>query len=100
MLNSLGVLAIIPATVLLTFSFFVLFAIRKLEVGDLKVFGKVLVILLWVGAALILLTVISPRLTGPCSMDKMQMHKMHKMMKGDMARPMMPGRAPSDTMAQ
>jgi len=88
LVKSLGILAIIPATVLLTFSFFVLFTIRKMEKGNLKVFGKIIVALLWVCAALILLTGIFSKSAGRCPMGKMPMHKM---MKGDRGYPMMKG---------
>ncbi|MDD5292319.1 MAG: hypothetical protein PHY46_03980 [Candidatus Omnitrophica bacterium] len=104
--QSLGALVVVPATVLLTFSFFVLFVIRKLEAGKLKIFGKVVVILLWVCAALVLCAGICPQLTGRCPMGKKPMHKMMKggmgypMMKGDMDYKMMKEKMPSPDMAQ
>ena len=49
----LGLCAIIPATVLLTISFFVLYALRKVENGGLKVFGYVIAAFLWLSAALV-----------------------------------------------
>ena len=48
-----GFLAIVPATILLTISFFVLLALRKIEAQGLKAFGYVVASLLWVGALMI-----------------------------------------------
>lgn len=48
-----GVFAIVPTTILLTISFFVLFAIRKVDSEGLKSFGRVIVLLLWVSATVI-----------------------------------------------
>lgn len=86
-----GVLAIIPATVLLGLSFFVLLATRKLDSNPLKVFGKVIAVLLWICTAIIILANLrGGHLEG----------KMHKMMKGDMGRPMMQGQMPPQRMAE
>lgn len=52
----LGMLAIVPMTVLLTISFFVLFALKKVEDKPLKTFGLVVAVLLWVSAALVFTT--------------------------------------------
>jgi hypothetical protein len=49
----IGVFTIIPATLLLTVSFFVLFALRKLESQGLKAFGYVIAAMLWVSALLV-----------------------------------------------
>ena len=96
MLKSSAVLAIIPATVLLTISFFVLFATTKLNVGGLKTFGKILIALLWICALGVLLIAASPESRGRCAMDKMQMHKM---MKQRMGCPMMQDQGmPNDQM--
>jgi len=48
-----GLLAIIPVALLLTVSFFVLFALGKIQEKRLKTFGYVIVALLWVGALLV-----------------------------------------------
>jgi len=48
-----GLFAVIPAAVLLTISFFVLFAMRKIETQGLKAFGYVVAALLWLAAALV-----------------------------------------------
>lgn len=50
----IGVFLIIPATILLTISFFVLLVLRKLESEGLKAFGHVIVVLLWVSAVMLL----------------------------------------------
>jgi uncharacterized membrane protein len=49
----LGLMAIIPATLLLTASFFVLFTLRKIEAQGLKIFGYVITALLWIAALLV-----------------------------------------------
>ncbi|MDD5618112.1 MAG: hypothetical protein PHG69_03375 [Candidatus Omnitrophica bacterium] len=78
--KSFGASMLMPVTVFLTLSFFVMLAVKKIEAGSLKTFGKVVVVLLWLCAATILLTgLYSPR--GG--------HFMGKMMKGGMKCPMM-----------
>ncbi len=52
MFRLMGVFAIIPTTMLLTVSFFVLFTSRKIESSGLKAFGWVVIALLWLGALL------------------------------------------------
>jgi len=58
MLNSMPIFAIVPMTILLTVSFFVLLVARKTDVQGLKVFGFVVAALLWVCAAIMLSMVI------------------------------------------
>lgn len=55
MIRLSGIFTIIPATILLTISFFVLFAVTKIESIVLKNFGKVVAALLWISAGLFLL---------------------------------------------
>jgi predicted permease len=51
----LGLYALIPMTGLLTVSYFVLFANRMVQEGSgIKTFGKVVAVLLWIAAALVL----------------------------------------------
>lgn len=59
-----GLLAIIPTTILLTISFFVLFANRKVEQQNLKTFGTIIAVLLWLSAALVFSTGIYSLSTG------------------------------------
>ena len=84
-LRIMGVFAIIPATVLLTVSFFVMFLKRKIEAGSLKVFGYIVVILLWISAALILGCGIYTMITGQCPMIQMM-----QAMKAEMYVPQIP----------
>jgi len=86
-LKMFGIFAIIPATVLLTISFFVLFAKRMIEARGLKVFGCIIVILLWICAALILGGGIYTMAKGRCPMMRMMYG-----MKGGMWGPQMPGK--------
>ncbi len=55
MIRLSGILTIIPATVFLTVSFFVLFTVTKAESLNLKKFGKLIAVLLWISAGLFLL---------------------------------------------
>lgn len=48
-----AVFAIVHTALLLTVSFFVLLAIRKVDTQPLKVFGYAVTVLLWIAAALI-----------------------------------------------
>ncbi|MFA5779404.1 MAG: hypothetical protein WC947_04650 [Elusimicrobiota bacterium] len=50
----MGLFSIIPVTVFLTVSFFVLFAVQKTEKQGLKQFGRVIAVLLWISAAAVL----------------------------------------------
>ena len=84
-LRIMGIFAIIPVTVLLTVSFFVLFLKRKIETGSLKVFGYAIVILLWISAALILGCGIYTMITGQCPLMQMM-----QAMKVGMYGPQMP----------
>jgi len=83
-----GLLAVVPVAVLLTISFFVLFAVRKIDTHGLKVFGYVVATLLWVAAAVIFsLGVFSITKDGgmPCPMMQMMTRDRaprHEMMKG------------------
>ena len=54
MLSAIPGFAIVPMTMLLTVSFFVLLAARKADAQGVKAFGYVLAVLLWISAALIL----------------------------------------------
>jgi len=83
----MGLFAIIPATLLLVVSFFVLFTLRKIETQGLKVFGYIIAVLLWVGVALVLSLGIYTVSTGRHPMMEM----MQGMMKGHMQQ-MMKGR--------
>jgi len=54
MLSGMPGFAIVPMTMLLTVSFFVLLAARKADSQGVKAFGYVLAVLLWISAALVL----------------------------------------------
>lgn len=64
----LGLFALIPATVLLTISFFVLVVTRRIESHALKVFGYVVAAFLWLAVTLIITTGMLVIATGrlPC----------------------------------
>lgn len=82
--NYLGTFSLIPVTLLLTISFFVLFVIRKLESKGLKNFGYVIAVLLWICALLVLSSGIYTIATGRIPM----MSEMQQMMKEPMQHPM------------
>jgi hypothetical protein len=54
MMRLLGVFAIIPASLLLTLSFFVLYTTRKPDCKDLKPLGLNAAVLLWISTSLVL----------------------------------------------
>lgn len=56
MIYPLGFFALIPATLLVTISFFVLFATKKMETAGLKTFGIIVAVLLWISAAMVFVT--------------------------------------------
>jgi hypothetical protein len=66
----LGWLLIIPAAMLLTVSFFVMFTLSKLGKGPLRVFGMVLVVLLWITALLVFSKGICSIVKGSYGMGK------------------------------
>ena len=82
----MGLFAVIPATVLLTISFFVLFTISKVEKRKLKVFGYTIVALLWLVAFSVFSTGIYMAFSGRplkgCPMQQMMKCKMGGMMQG------------------
>lgn len=72
------VFSIIPATVFLTVSFFVLFAVQKTETQGLKQFGRIVAVLLWISSAAVLSMGIFVLTTGRHPLFSMH----HKMMMG------------------
>ncbi len=88
-----GLCAIVPMTLILTVSFFVLFALREVKSNVLKAFGYVIAALLWISALLIFSVGVYTLATGRSPMHKMmQKHEMmcQKMMdKQMMGKPMM-----------
>jgi len=49
----LGLLALVYTTILLTISFFVLVTVRKTDSKNLKVFGYIIAVLLWISVAFV-----------------------------------------------
>jgi len=85
-MRAMGLFAIIPASVLLTISYFVLAANKRQEEGNLKAFGYVTAILLWIAASLVLLAGSYTVITGKHPMQIMMKHMMKQcpMMKDPM----------------
>jgi hypothetical protein len=88
-----GLFAVIPTAVLLTISFFVLFVIRKTEVGGLKAFGYTVAVLLWVAALLVFSAGLYTFSTGRPPMMCMMQQMMRANRQGMMGAgtPMMQG---------
>jgi len=68
-----GLIAVIPATMFLAVSFFVLFAAGKTELAGLKKFAKTIAVLLWICSALIFTAGVSTVFMGGCPMMKHHM---------------------------
>lgn len=81
MSRAMGLFAIIPATGLLTISFFVLFALHRTEQRGLKTFGYVITVLLWCSALLVSSIGLYTIFTGRCMIKKMMHYKMRGMME-------------------
>lgn len=79
----IGLMAVVPVSVLLTISFFVLFVLRKVEDRALKVFGQTVAVLLWLAASIILACGLYVLITGKhlmiCPMMEMMKAKHHMM---------------------
>lgn len=74
----IGFMAIVPASVLLTMSFFVLFVLRKVEEKELRIFGKVVAVLLCVSAGVVLACGLHVLVTGNQIIRCPMMMKHHK----------------------
>ncbi len=84
-LKLMELMAIIPATMLLAVSFFILLSLRKVEEKNLKTFGIVIAVLLWISAALIFSSGVYKMATG-----RPMMPMKHHMMKMPIEQPMVP----------
>lgn len=60
----LGMYTIIPATVFLTISFFVMFTLRQIDGRGFKIFGNLVIFLLWACALMIFLSGVYAVITG------------------------------------
>jgi hypothetical protein len=91
MAKLIGLAAVVPISILLTISFFVLFSLRKLEAGALKAFGFVIAALRWLSALGVLSAGVYTLATGRCplltAIHEMKLKMCCPMMRGGM----MPG---------
>ena len=71
----MGLFAIVPTTLILTVSLFVLLSLRKVESDALKAFGYCVAALLWISAILVFSSGVYTIATGKCPMQKMMMQK-------------------------
>ena len=81
-----GLFSLIPATIFLTLSFFVILVNRKLDSKPLKVFGFTIITLLWLCATLFLATGIRILFSGKYPPMRMMPRQKHPMMQGMMER--------------
>ena len=96
MVGKLGIMAIVPTTLLLAISFFVMVTVRKIEKGALKSFGHILAALLCIIALLVFAIGMYVVSAGYCpivnKMGRCGISKTHyKMMHRDMYKPMKGG---------
>ena len=61
----------IPATIFLTISYFVLLTLQKAESARIKFFGKVVTVILWCIAAMVIILGFYVAITGICPLDKL-----------------------------
>ena len=87
-MRAAGLFAIMPASILLTISYFVLVANKRQEEGNLKAFGYVVAVLLWIAASLALLAGSYTVITGKHPAQTMMKHMMKQcpMMKSQMCQ--------------
>jgi len=88
MLKPICLGAIVPATLILTLSYFVLLSLRKAESSPLKPFGYVVAALLWISALLVFAGGMYTLSAGRFPRH-MMMHKRPMICKGMMAPEMM-----------
>lgn len=86
-LRSFGLLTVMPVTILLTISLFVLLIIRKVDGHGLKIFSYVIVALLWLTAIIIFSTGIYALSSGQNMMNPPMGPPMKPMMHQRMDRP-------------
>ena len=82
------VFSFVHVVVLLAISFFVLLSARKSDSQNIKTFGYVIVVLLWVAAALVLGKGVSARHPMFHRMHMMGEKMEHSMMPGQLQQPM------------
>jgi len=85
MMKMCPLLAIVPIAILLTLSFFVLLALRKVEEKTLKTFGYVVVSFIWLAALVIFSGAVYRMAKGPMPMKCMMQQRMGMMGKDGMA---------------
>jgi len=85
-IKMIGTLFIVPTTVLLTISYFVVVVNSKIQEKPIKVFGWVIAVLLWIAALAVLTTGMYVSAKGPGKMNDM---KCGMMKSGMMKSPMM-----------
>ena len=88
-----GAFAIIPASLLVALSFFVLVVGQKMAVKKVKTLGYIAAVMLWMGAFVFLTAGVYTMVTGKHPLLSMagQVMKMHRQMMISMPCPMMQG---------
>ncbi|MFA5092737.1 MAG: hypothetical protein WC543_02175 [Candidatus Omnitrophota bacterium] len=83
MMKMFPLLAIVPISVLLTLSFFVLYTLRKVEEKPLKAFGYVVVGFIWLATLIMFSGAVYRMAKGPMPMKCMMQKRMGMMMGKD-----------------
>lgn len=91
-----SMVAVIPISLLLALSFFVLLSIDKAQAKKLKIFGYVVAVTLWL-AVLVIVLGGARRLVKGGEQAKCMMHKEMMMRKGMGMPAMLPEQSPKDT---
>jgi hypothetical protein len=86
----LGLFALIPTTVLLSISFFILLVLNTIKSEGLKIFGYCLAVLLWISSALVFSAGVYTLVVGHPPMQ-CPMYKMMKMHREEMVPEKMEG---------
>jgi len=86
-LRVFGIFSVVPATMLITASFFVMFTISKIKKSSLRIFGMVAVALLLIAACIVFSTGLSiiaqeAEYPGCRNMDKSRRYTHSSMMQG------------------
>jgi len=97
MMRIAGLCALVPISLLLTVSFFVLLSLRKAEAKEIKIFGYVVAALLWLAALAVSSAGLYTLATGRCPMMNMMRggmcgEMMEKKMMGGSMHGMMEGK--------
>jgi hypothetical protein len=94
----LGLFALVPTSILLSISFFILLVLNTIKSEGLKIFGYCLAVLLWISSALVfsagVYTMVSGHPPMKCMMYKMMKMHTQEMMSEKMSEGKQEGHTP------